>query len=104
MLPLFWLFWGEIWENTWRKRTYVFGSLTIVGFDNNDSSSTQESRPNEEYNDSSDDFSANKPSTSKEMAQNVVFYVHMVLKDVFEQGCMIDQKKKKNYPTNSKLA
>ena len=78
--------------------------MTLPGFDNNSSSSTQESSPNKEFNDSSDDFSANKPSTSKEMAQNVVFYVHMVLKDVFEQGCMIDQKKIKNYPTNSKLA
>ena len=85
-------------EHVKKKNCYVFASLTIVGFDNNDSSSTQESSPNEEYNDSSDDFSANKPSTSKEMAQNVVFYVHMVLEDVFEQGCMIDQTKTKKYP------
>ena len=69
--------------------------LNLLGFDNNGSNIVQESSPTKEFNDSSDDFSANKPSTSKEMAQNVVFYVHMVLKDVFEQGCMIDQKKKK---------
>ena len=45
--------------------------------DNNGSNSTQESSPNEESNDSSDDFSANKPSTSKKMAHNIVFCVHM---------------------------
>ena len=34
--------------------------LTMLGMDNNDRNSTQESSPNKESNDSSNDFSANK--------------------------------------------
>ena len=44
----------------------------MLGFDNNGSNSAEESSPDEESNDSSDDFSANKLSTSKEMARNIV--------------------------------
>ena len=40
-------------------------SFTMFGFDKNSSNSPQESSPNEEPNYSSDAFSANKLSTSK---------------------------------------
>ena len=66
--------------------------LTMLGFANNGSNSAQESSPNRESNDSSDDFSADKPSTSNKMAENVVFHVHMAPEEAFEQGHMIDQK------------
>ena len=58
----------------------------MLGFDRNDSKSVQQLSPNEESDDSSDDFSANELSTSKKMAQNVVFHVHMALEEAFEQG------------------
>ena len=64
----------------------------MLGFDINGSNSTQESSPNEESNDSADDFLANKPSTSKKMAQNVVFRIHMAPEEAFEQGHAIDPK------------
>ena len=51
-----------------------------------------ESNPNEESNDSSDDFSANKPSASKKMAQNVMFHVPMAPEEAFEEGHMINPK------------
>ena len=92
MLPLFWYFFGEIWEYVEKNNRYIFRGMTLPGFDNNSSSSTQESSPNKEFNDSSDDFSANKRSTSKEMAQDVVFCVHMALEETFEQGHIIDRK------------
>ena len=61
--------------------------LTLLGFDNNSSNSAQESSPYEESNDSSNDlFLANKPSTSKEMAQNVAFLVHMAPEEALNQG------------------
>ena len=69
--------------------------LTMLGFANNGSNSAQESSPNRESNDStisSDDFLADKPSTSNKMAENVVFHVHMAPEEAFEQGHMIDQK------------
>ena len=50
----------------------VSEGLTMFGFDNNGSNSTQKSSPNKESNDSSEDFSENKPSTSKKKAQNSV--------------------------------
>ena len=68
--------------------------LTMLGFDNNGSNSAQESSPNEESNESSEDFSANKLSTSEKMAQNVMFHVHMASEEVFEQSHVINQKKK----------
>ena len=48
-----------------RKRTYVFRGSDCLAFGNNGSNSAQESSPNEESNDPSDDFLANKPSTNK---------------------------------------
>ena len=66
--------------------------LTMLGFANNGSNSAQESSPNRESNDSSDDFSADKPSTSNKMAENVVFHVHMAPEEVFEQGHVVNQK------------
>ena len=68
--------------------------------DNNGSNSTQESSPNEESNDSSDDFSANKLSASKKMLQNVVF-CHTAPEEALEQAHVINQKN--NHPTKSKL-
>ena len=51
-----------------RKRTNIFlEGLAMLGFDNNSSNSTQESSPYKESNDFNDDFSSNKPSTSKKM-------------------------------------
>ena len=70
--------------------------LTVLGFDSNGSNSAQGSSLSEEYNDSRDDFSANKSSTSKKMAQNIVFRVHMAPEEAFEQGHVIDKK----YPPN----
>ena len=49
-----------------RKRTIMFlEGLTVLGFDNISNNSPAESSFNEESNDCSDDFSANKLSTSK---------------------------------------
>ena len=62
----------------------------MLGFDNNGSNSALESSPDRESNDSGDDFSANKPTTSKTVAQNVVFHVHMAPDKACEQGHMID--------------
>ena len=56
-------------------------SFTVLSFDKNGINSTQESIPNKESNNSSDDFSVNK-----KMAQNVVFHVHMALEEAFKQG------------------
>ena len=72
----------------------------MLGFDNNGSNSAQESSPKEESNDSSGNFSANKWSTSKKMAQNVVFYARMAPEEAFEQG----DRWKNIHPTNSELA
>ena len=92
MLPLFESFYSEIWANMLRKRTIMFSEgLTTLGFDNNSSNSAQESSPNQDSYDSSDDFSANKWSTSKKMARNIVFQVHMGPNDVFDQGHVINQ-------------
>ena len=53
----------------------------MLGFDDNGSNSAQESSPNEESNDSSHLFSADKQITStkkqKTKVKNVVFHVHM---------------------------
>ena len=49
----------------------------MLGFDNSSTNSAQKSSPNKESNDPSDDFSANKPSTVKKMAQNLELCVHM---------------------------
>ena len=49
----------------------------MLGFDVNRSNNTQDSSPNKESNDSSDDFSTNKTSTK--MAQHLVFCVCMAL-------------------------
>ena len=68
-----------------RKRTVVFSEgLTVLGFDNNGSNSTQDSRPYDKSCDSSDDFPANTPSTGKKMAQTIVFHVHIAPKEAFE--------------------
>ena len=64
----------------------------MLGFDHKGSNNAEESSPNKELNGSSVDFSANKPSTSKKMAQNVVFHVHVAPGEVFEQGHTSDQK------------
>ena len=65
----------------------------MLGVDNNSSNSAQESSPSEESNDSSEDFSANKLSTSQKMAQNLAFHVHTVPEEAFEQGHKINPKK-----------
>ena len=72
-------------------------SLTILGFNNNGSNSAQELSPNEESNDSSGDFSANKLCTNKKMAQHVAFGVHMAPEEAFEQSHVQQTKK---YPAN----
>ena len=64
----------------------------MPGFDDNGSNSAQQSSPNEESNDSNDSFSANKLSTSKKKAQNVVFHVRMAPGEAFEQGHVINRK------------
>ena len=51
------------------------GGLTTLGFDSNSSNSAQESSPNQESNDSINDFSASEPSTSKKWAQSIAFHV-----------------------------
>ena len=68
----------------------------MLGFDNDDSNSAQESSLDEESNDSSDDFSASKLRTRKKMAENVVSRIQMAPEEAFEQGHMMDQK----YPLN----
>ena len=68
----------------------------MLGFDYNGGNSAQESSPNKESNGSGDDFSANKPSTSKKMAQNVVFQFHMAPEEASKQGHMINQKQPPN--------
>ena len=67
-------------------------SLTILGFNNNGSNSAQELSPNEESNDSSGDFSANKLSASKTVAQNVVHRVQKTPEESFELDHVIDGK------------
>ena len=66
--------------------------LTMLGFDNKGSNSAQESSPNGKSNDSSDDFSAYKPSTSKKMAQNIMFHVPIAPEEMCEQSHVIDRK------------
>ena len=66
--------------------------LTVLGFDNNRSNNAQESSPNEESDDCSDDFAANKPSTNKKMAQNAAFRVHIAPEEANEEGHTIDGK------------
>ena len=84
MLPLFGLFFSEIWVNRLGKRTVMYlEGLTVLDFDNNSSNSAQGSSHTKISNESSDDFSANKPSSSKKMAQNVMFHVHMAPEEVF---------------------
>ena len=63
----------------------LLGGLTMHDFDNISSNSTHDSCPNEESNDSNDDFSANK----QKKAQNLVFHVPMAPEEAFEQGHMI---------------
>ena len=75
--------------------------LNIFGFDDNGSNSANESSPNEEFNDSSEHFSANELSASKKMAPGGVSYPQAP-EEVFKQGHMIH--KKNIHPTNSKLA
>ena len=66
--------------------------LNTLSFDDNGSNSAQEPSPDEEYNDSSDNFSANEQSKSKKTAQHVVFCVHLAPGEVFEQSHEIDHK------------
>ena len=71
----------------------------MLGFGNNGSNSAQETSHNEEFNDSSVDFSANKLSTNKKVAQNILFLVCMAPDEAFERGHIIN--KKNIHPTNS---
>ena len=77
-----------------RKRILTSSEgFDILGFDDPGSNNTQESSPNQEPFDSSDDFSTNKLSTGKKkMAQHVVSRVHTAPEEVFEQDHVIDQK------------
>ena len=78
-----------------RKRILTSSEgFDILGFDDPGSNNTQESSPNQEPFDSSDDFSTNKLSTGKKKkkAQHVVSRVHMVPEEMFEQDHVIDQK------------
>ena len=52
-------------ERNFEEKEPFSEGLNIFGFDDNSSNIAQESSPNEESNDSGDDFSANEPSTSK---------------------------------------
>ena len=70
----------------------MFRKFDCAGFDHNGSNIAQESSPNKESNKSSDDFSADELSTSKKMAQDVVFHVDMAPEDVLKQDHMINQK------------
>ena len=64
--------------------------FTMLGSEHNGKNGAQKSSPNEESNDSSDDFSANKPpSASKKMGQNVVFRDHMAPEEPSEQDHVI---------------
>ena len=72
----------------------------MLGFDNNGSNSAQELSPNEESNDSNNDFSAEKPSTNKKMAQNIVFCVCIAPEETFEQSHMIYRKIPTQYTQN----
>ena len=84
MLPLVGSLFGETGAKTLRKRSVIFSEgLNMLGFDNNGSNRAQESSLNEESNDFSDDFSASKPTTSKKMAQQVVFGSHMAPEEAF---------------------
>ena len=62
----------------------------MLGFDDNNSNSTQESSPKEEFNDPSNELSANQRSTCKKMAQHLVFHDHMVTEEVMEQGHIME--------------
>ena len=66
--------------------------LTMLGLDNNGSNNSHESSSYEECNHSGDDFSANKPSTGRTMVQSVECCVCRALKEVFEQGHVIDRQ------------
>ena len=57
----------------------------MLGMDVNGSHSAHESSSDKESNDPSDNVLANEPSTSKAMAQHVVFHVHKLRKEVFEK-------------------
>ena len=64
----------------------------MFGFDDNGSNSAQESSPNKDSNDSSDNLSTNKLSKSKKMAQHAVFCVHAAPEEVFKQNHIISCK------------
>ena len=64
----------------------------MLCFDDNSSNNVQDLSPNKESNYSSNEFSANEPSTSKKMAHHVVDRVHIAPEKVFEQGHVINKK------------
>ena len=66
--------------------------VNMLGLDDNGSNSAQESGPEKECYDSSDDCSASKPSISKKMAQHVGIRVCLAPDKALEQGHMIDRK------------
>ena len=78
---------------TSRQRTVTLSEgLNTLGVDVNGSNSAQESSSDEGSDDSSDGSMANKPGTSRTVAQHEVFRVHKVPEEVFEQGHVIDRK------------
>ena len=56
----------DLIKNVKKKNYYVFGSLNMFGFDDNGSNSGQELSPDEQTNDSSDNFSPKEPSKKSE--------------------------------------
>ena len=93
MPSLFQSFFDDIWDNTLRKRTVMFSEgLTVLGFDNNGSNSAQESSPNEKSDDSRNDFSANKPSTSEKTGSKHSVACQYGSRRGFAHGHIIDWK------------
>ena len=81
-----------------KKNNHMFSDgLTMLGFHSN---STQESHPNEESNDSSDDSSADKLSTRKKMAQNLLFCADMTQEEASEQRRVINKKPSTQHSQN----
>ena len=75
--------------------------LNIPQFDYNHNNSTQVSSPNVESNDSSDDFAANEPSTSKKSGStHGVSYPYGSGRGVQTRSC---DRSKHIHPTNSEL-
>ena len=74
--------------------------LNMLCIDANSSDRGQESGSDRNSTDFSVDFSANEPSTSKTVAQHMVFYVHKVLEEVLEQS---HGSIENIHPINSKL-